>query len=126
MTATRRATAAAAPAAIDKSRPAPLDVSSRIVVGIAVLALIVYVVVALLRMRFPFELEWMEGASIAHIDRLAHGLPLYVKPSLDFTPFIYPPLYFVVASWVAKLAGVGFVALRLVSFGASLGCFALL
>lgn len=126
MTSARRATPAAAAAAVTTPRQAPLDPSSLVVAAIAVLAIAVYVVVALARMRFPFELEWMEGASIAHLDRVAHGLPLYVKPSLEFTPFIYPPFYFTVASWMAKVTGVGFLPLRIVSFASSLGCFALL
>jgi 4-amino-4-deoxy-L-arabinose transferase-like glycosyltransferase len=97
-----------------------------VLVALAALAIATFAIVAFLRLGFPFELEWMEGSSIAHLDRVAHGLPLYVKPSIDFTPFIYPPLYFVVASWVAKLTGVGFVPLRLVSILASLGTMALL
>ena len=50
------------------------------------------------------------------------GRPLYVEPSLEFTPFIYTPLYFYVAAAVSKVLGVGFLPLRLVSFVASLGC----
>jgi 4-amino-4-deoxy-L-arabinose transferase-like glycosyltransferase len=97
-----------------------------VLVALAALAIATFAIVAFLRLGFPFELEWMEGSSIAHLDRVVHGLPLYVKPSIDFTPFIYPPLYFVVASWVAKLTGVGFVPLRLVSILASLATMALL
>src|SRR5437867_2599 len=117
---------AAAPEAGAASRSAPLGADAWLAVGLGVLYLLVYLVIALRRMSFPFELEWMEGASIGHVDRLLHGLPLYAKPSLDFTPFIYPPLYFIVSAWVAKLTGNGFLPLRLVSFAASLACFALL
>lgn len=88
--------------------------------SLAVAAMLAYVAVALARMRYPFELEWMEGADLQSLERAAHGLPLYVAPSLDFTPFIYPPLYFAVAGWVARLVGTGFVAMRVVSFVASL------
>jgi hypothetical protein len=104
----------------------PLDWSTRLGVAVGLAYVAVYVAIALLRMGYPFELEWMEGSSLGHVDRLLHGQPLYVKPGLDFTPFIYPPLYFMVASWVAKLMGTGFLPLRLVSFAASLGCLVLI
>jgi hypothetical protein len=54
--------------------------------------LLVYIVIALMRDWYPFELEWLEGASVVHVQRVLDGRPLYVPPSLDFVPFIYPPL----------------------------------
>lgn len=81
-----------------------------------------YLIVALRRLTYPFELQWMEGQSLIQIARLLQGEPLYVRPSFDYVPMIYQPLYFYVAAVVAKVVGAGFVPLRLVSFGASLGC----
>src|SRR5262245_26784484 len=104
----------------------PLDWTTWVAIALGVAYVVTYVAIALMRMGYPFELEWMEGSTLGHVDRLLHGQPLYPKPGIDFTPFIYPPLYFTVASWVAKLVGEGFPALRLVSFVASLGCFALI
>lgn len=86
----------------------------------------VYIGIAVLRMPYPFELEWMEGASLQQVKRILSGLELYVAPSITFTPLIYNPLYFYVAASVASIAGASFFSLRLVSFLASLGCFALL
>jgi hypothetical protein len=94
------------------------------IAAFALLYPIAYVAIALMRMRHPFELEWMEGGAVGHVRRILDGLPLYVEPSLDFTPFIYPPLYFHVASWFARALGPDFLALRLVSFLASLGALA--
>ena len=93
-------------------------------VGLAFLA--VYLVVVWLRLRYPFELEWMEGGSVDHVRRILSGKPLYVVPTLDFVPFIYTPLYYYLGAAVTKLLGVGFFPLRLVSVAASLACFALL
>ena len=45
------------------------------------------------RLGYPFDLEWMEGGMLVHALRVRDGLPLYVEPSPDFIPFIYPPLY---------------------------------
>jgi 4-amino-4-deoxy-L-arabinose transferase-like glycosyltransferase len=85
--------------------------------------LAVYVAIALLRIRYPFDLEWMEGALIDHVRRIVDGQPIYVGPSLDFIPFLYPPLYYYVSAVVAAVIGIGPVPLRLVSFVCSLGCF---
>ena len=74
----------------------------------------------LLRLRYPYELEWIEGGMVNHVARLRSGQPLYGAPSLTFTPDIYTPLYFVVSALVSVLTGTGFVSLRLVSIVASL------
>jgi hypothetical protein len=81
-----------------------------------------YVHVAVARMQYPFVLEWVESHSLQILQRLAEGKPLYVAPTIDYIPPIYPPLYFLVAGALAPITGVGFVTLRLVSFVSSLGC----
>src|SRR5262245_10999487 len=96
-----------------------------VVLALAAAFPLMYLGVALLRIRFPFELEWMEGSMIEHLDRVRHGLPLYVAPTLAFTPFIYPPLYFWVSAALATVVGGGFLPLRLTSLLASLACLAL-
>jgi hypothetical protein len=95
-------------------------------VAVALLLLAEYLGIALLRMPYPYHLEWMEGGSLDHARWILSGHPLYRKPSLEFTPYAYPPLYFYASAAAMALLGDGFLALRLVSFLASLGCFALL
>lgn len=90
----------------------------------AVSFLLVYVGIAVLRIGYPFELEWMEGGLVDGVRRILEGQPLYVEPSVDFIPFAYPPLYHWLAAAVAKLTGIGYLPLRAVSFAASLGSFA--
>ena len=85
-----------------------------------------YLVVALARIGYPYDLEWMEGGTLEHVARILAGQPLYVPPSLEFTPYIYGPLYYHVAAPVAKLFGLRLLSLRIVSFAASLGVFALI
>lgn len=63
------------------------------------------------RVDYPYDLEWMEGGMLLHGLRVREGLGLYVLPSPDFIPFIYPPLY----AWV--LGGLGSV----LELGYSLG-----
>ncbi|MGZ3453482.1 MAG: hypothetical protein ACXVEF_28010, partial [Polyangiales bacterium] len=57
--------------------------------GVSVAFLVMFVVVAVIRSRYPYELEWMEGAMVDHVDRILQGKRLYVQPSIDFVPFIY-------------------------------------
>src|SRR5262245_11397892 len=67
------------------------------------------------RARFPYDLEWMEGGALVHVARILEGSPLYVPPSLEFTPYIYTPLYWYVSAGFAKVMGLSLFTLRLVS-----------
>jgi hypothetical protein len=94
--------------------------------ALAAAFILLYVVLALLRISYPYELEWQEGSMVDHVQRVLDGLPLYTAPSVDWVPAIYPPLYYYVSAGVSLLTGVGFLPLRLVSLLASLGCMAIL
>jgi hypothetical protein len=85
-----------------------------------------YLLIAGGRVRYPYALEWMEGGSLEHVARVLEGKPLYVAPTLEFTPFIYTPLYYWVCAPVARVFGLGLPALRVVSLAASLGLMVLL
>lgn len=82
--------------------------------------------IAFLRIAYPYDLEWLEGVSVDHLERLMAGLPLYVEPGVDWVPFSYPPFYYLVAWPFAAVLGVGYLPLRLVSVLASLGSTALI
>ena len=71
--------------------------------------LLCFVALAIKRCRYPFELEWMEGGVLEHIRRVARGEPLYVRPSIDFVPFIYTPFFYFVSAGMSKILGVGFL-----------------
>jgi hypothetical protein len=85
-----------------------------------------YLAVAVARASYPFELNYLESASVDQVARIASGLPLYVNPSIDFVPLLYTPLYFYLVAAVARVVGVGFLAPRLLSCVASLICVALI
>jgi len=87
---------------------------------IAIAYIGLYLVLALFRLSYPFELEWEEGGSVEHVRRLLVGQQIYVAPSLDFIPYPYPPFYYYVSAAAAHLFGLTFESLRLVSFIASL------
>jgi len=88
--------------------------------------LVVYIAVALVRLPYPFELEWMEGGSVVHVQRVIDGQPLYGRPSLEFTPFIYSPFYYYASAVPARVFGNGFVPLRVVSLLSSIGSLAVI
>lgn len=68
------------------------------------------------RLTFPFELEWMTGSVLDHVERVRAGVPVYVEPSSRWIPFLYPPLYY----WVCAPLGGSVLACRLVSLATSL------
>ncbi|MRG94134.1 glycosyltransferase family 39 protein [Polyangium spumosum] len=88
--------------------------------------LVIYLVLAIVHLRYPFELEWMEGGAVDHVRHILSGKRLYDRPTIEFVPFIYTPLYFYVSAAASKLFGLGFFSLRLVSFLSSLGCLGLI
>ncbi|RJP17797.1 MAG: hypothetical protein C4520_15620 [Candidatus Abyssobacteria bacterium SURF_5] len=79
-----------------------------------------YLIIALCRIRYPFQLEWMEGGVLEHVRRILSGEQLYVRPSLDFITFLYTPFYYYLSAAVSKATGFGFFPLRLVSLLSSL------
>ncbi len=100
----------------------PFARASRLVIAaVAVAPIAVYLYVALHRIGYPYELQWLEGGAVEIVNRVAHGHGIYVAPSLHYVAYPYPPLYFWISALLAKGIGIGFVAPRLISFVASLG-----
>lgn len=85
--------------------------------------IVIYLWVVISRINYPFELEWIEGGVLGEVQRVVQGLSIYISPSVDFVPFLYPPGYFYLSAGVSNLIGGGFFPLRLVSFLASLVSF---
>ena len=92
--------------------------------GLAAIA--AYLFVALRRMGYPFPVEWLESNSLVEVHRILAGRPLYAAPTVEYVPDGYPPLYFALSAAVARVLGVSYLTLRLVSLVSSLSCFALL
>jgi len=85
-----------------------------------------YLFVALSRLGYPFPVEWLESNSLIEVHRILAGQPLYPAPTVEYVPDGYPPLYFAVSAAAARVLGVSYLPLRLVSLVSSLSCFALL
>ena len=95
-----------------------------LLMAIAYFAVFLYITIS--RINYPFALEWMEGTSYVQVYRILSGRLLYVEPSLDYVPLIYPPLYYYLSALIAKLIGLSFLPLRLVSLLSTLGCMGLI
>jgi 4-amino-4-deoxy-L-arabinose transferase-like glycosyltransferase len=98
--------------------------ASLIAVGFAYIVVFVWIVTQ--RVFYPYGLEWLEGAMLQHARRVAAGLPLYAPPALDYTPFIYPPMFAWLGAALTALVPPGMAALRLMSVAATLVTMALL
>jgi hypothetical protein len=98
-----------------------IRVLSRVTIAFAAGLALLFLFTALRRLRYPFELDRMESAMMTTVWRIAHGLPIYDRPSLEWVPFLYAPVFFYCSAAVAKITGLGYAALRLVSILATLG-----
>ena len=126
----------AAPAAGDGAASAPgqaapaaglaaaLSGLAAALLGLAAVA--AYLAIAAGRLTYPFTIEWLESNSLVEVHRILVGQQLYPAPTVGYVPDGYPPLYFAVSAMVARVAGVSYLSLRLVSLVSSLACFALL
>jgi hypothetical protein len=85
-----------------------------------------FLFVALRRIGYPYELEWLEGGAVEIVRRVASEQAIYVQPSVHYVPYPYTPLYFWVCGILSHVIGGGFLPLRLVSLLSALGCCAML
>jgi hypothetical protein len=92
--------------------------------GLAAIA--TYLVTALMRLGYPFPLEYLESNSLVEVQRILGGRPLYAAPAVGYVPDGYPPLYFATSAATASVLGLSYLPLRLVSLVSSLACFAVL
>lgn len=94
---------------------------------LATLQLLLLLWVAFMRLRYPFDVEWMEGGQLTHAVRLARGEHIYTRPSADFTAFFYTPLYPALVALLSKLgAAIGPALGRGVSVAATVATLGLL
>jgi len=91
-----------------------------VIAALAATYVVSFFVLAAVRLGYPYEVDNLEGNVLAMALRILHGQPLYAQPSVDYTAFCYPPLYFHVAAQVMRVIGPGYAALRLVSLLATI------
>jgi 4-amino-4-deoxy-L-arabinose transferase-like glycosyltransferase len=99
---------------------------SWILIIVSAVSVIAYVLTVAQRIRYPYELQFFEGSTVEVSARVTQGLPLYGPPTTTFTPWPYPPLYFLLTGELARFTGIGLPTLRVVSFAASFASLTLL
>ncbi|HYM19561.1 MAG TPA: glycosyltransferase family 39 protein, partial [Candidatus Kapabacteria bacterium] len=77
---------------------------------------VLFFVLSIPRLFYPYELEWMEGSIAEHSIRILDGKQLYVRPSIEFVNWLYQPLYYYVSAFAMEIVGKGFFAGRIVSY----------
>lgn len=98
-----------------------------LVLGLATFWSLAWQWTAFIRLRYPYELEWIGGAMRDHCAQVLAGKPLYVPPGPGWFPYEYPPLYFWVSAGLVRITNIGiFEAMRLVSIFSTLGCWMLI
>lgn len=97
-----------------------------LIAAAAVFVMLLFVVTALRRVRYPYELEQLEGSVFLAALRVFHGQAVYVRPSLGFVPYMYPPGFYWVTAALGHVAGMSLVTMRLVSTLSTVGCFGVL
>jgi hypothetical protein len=99
-----------------------LGLAGCLVTALSVLFFVLFLWAAYKRMRYPFDIEWIESGILVSVLRILHGQRLYVAPTLHYVPFLYTPLYMYIAAAVTKIVGVthGYLGMRLVSTLSSL------
>ena len=94
--------------------------SHRVLGAVALVPVLAYVIVAVQRVGYPYELTYFEGSTVEVMARVVAGEPLYAAPTDAWAPWPYPPLYFWLTAALAHLTGVSLLPMRLVSLAASL------
>jgi hypothetical protein len=91
-----------------------------IAVAAAATAAAAFLFVAVQRVAYPYDIDFIEDSMLMQAWRFAQGLPVYGPPNADFNPHIYMPLYTWLGGLLLRLTGPSFVPLRLLSLGATL------
>jgi len=104
------------------SRVRKISIGLTIAALTALSGLVVFIIAS--RFSYPYELEWTTGAVLDHVERVREGKLLYVEPSVEWTPFLYPPGYYWVCAIFSRAMS-EIAACRVVSILSSLGTTAL-
>jgi hypothetical protein len=92
---------------------------------LACLQVVGFLAVALGRLRYPYDLEWMEGGQLVHSYEILAGRFPYRAPSADHIAFPYQPLYAVIVAGFGAIFGLSLPLARAISIACTLACAAL-
>ncbi|MCO6451677.1 MAG: glycosyltransferase family 39 protein [Caldilineales bacterium] len=75
----------------------------------------IYLAIAISRITYPYDLDFIENAMLLQAWRGATGQAVYLPPNADFVPQVYMPLYTWIGGLLLKLTGPVLWPLRLIS-----------
>ncbi len=91
-----------------------------LVAAIAAVPLTVFLYVALSRLNYPLDLEWLEGYCMNEARQFALDRPLFAAPTAQYMATPYFPLYLILTGLIYKATGVVYWVGRLLSLLATL------
>ena len=94
--------------------------ASRLTLLAAFVSTATCLLVAVNRIAYPYDIDFLENSMLMQSLRIAHGQPVYLPPNVEFVPHVYTPLYMWLGGMLFRVTGPGYVPLRLMSFGATL------
>jgi hypothetical protein len=90
--------------------------------AVAALHVLAFLAVALSRVAYPYDLEWMEGGQLVQSYEILAGHFPYEAPSADYIAFPYQPLYSAVVAALGWIFGLSLPLARSVSIASTLAC----
>lgn len=90
-----------------------ISISQSLLAAYALVQVVCFASLVVNHAGFPLNLEPMETALLAHVQRLQQGLPLYPPPSSDFVALAYNPLYYYICWPLALILKPSLLAMRL-------------
>ncbi|MGB4979600.1 MAG: hypothetical protein WBR35_22915 [Anaerolineae bacterium] len=88
--------------------------------GLLLLYALVWLLVVSERLRYPFDLDFIEGGLLVQAWRMARGLPVFLAPNVVFVPHAYTPLFPAIGALLLRWTGPALWPLRLISVLAAL------
>ena len=82
---------------------------------------IIFLLVAIPKIIFPYEASYMEGSMLEAISRVLIGMPVYVKPNIHYLTWLYQPLYYFITAAITSITGLTFVTARIPSILSTIG-----
>ena len=110
-----------------KLRPETFAKLFAITIGLmGVYFLIFWLSKIIVRLPFPYPIEYLEDAIFFHALRIHDGQPLYINPNDGFAAIIYVPGYFYLLAGLFKIFGPSIITARVISLVCTLGIITLL
>ena len=92
--------------------------------GLVWLVAIIYGVfclyVAVRRILYPYDLDFIEDNMLMQAIRVSLGKPVYLPPNADFVPQVYMPLYTLLNGWIFRFVTPSYFPMRLLSYLATI------